>query len=67
MLMRDQNSEGFEILCSVCFPFSQLLFLVFRVHAFQTAILVCFFKKFLYESCLKKSYYSIFLKKLITK
>ncbi len=34
--------------------------LVFRAHAFQTAKRCVFYKKFIYESYLKKSYWSIF-------
>jgi hypothetical protein len=42
---------------------SQLLYFVFRTHAFQTAKLCVFCKKFLYESCLK-NHINLFLKKI---
>ena len=41
---------------------SQLLLLVFRAHAFQTAKRCVFCKKFLYKSCLK-NHINLFLKK----
>ena len=45
-------------------PFSQPISLIFRTHAFQTAKRCVFFKKFLYESCLKNQINSFLKKKL---
>ena len=42
--------------------FSQPISLVFRTSVFQTVKLCVFFKKFLYESCLKNQI-NLFLKK----